>query len=251
MFRSPLRKDDNPTCVFTYHKGRLRYRDWAEARSKDVFDLVSEITGLSYHDSLQDVAARLGLKDKNPCPIIFQERQRRIENEKAGKKEIKIKRQSFTRTDIEYLKQFGLNADICKAYQCYSVKQMWLDGKASYVYSDEDPAIAYYFGNAGPGEERWKVYFYKRKRGDGRPRFLCNTNRIAGIKQVPDGVPFAVLTKSMKDVMSLARFGIPAFSMQNETTLPYKEVVDQMLEKCGGKLYSLYDFDNAGDCHGL
>jgi hypothetical protein len=246
LFRSPLRKDQNPTCVFTYYKGRLRYRDWADSRSKDVFDLVQCITGLGYLETLQDIVNRFQLRENSkPVQDIISLREERIEREKKGKKNIRVRIRDWTEQDLHYLSQFGITREIAKYFRCYPIEQAWLEGASVYYHTEKDPAIGYYFGAAGPGEERWKIYFYNRPRTPGTTRFMGNTSRINGWVQVPKEGKVVVITKSMKDVMTLARFKVPAVAMQGESTKPYPRIIDALKSRFE-HVVSLYDFDLAG-----
>lgn len=246
-FCSPLRSDENPTCQFSYHKGKLRYRDWAESRSRDVFDMIKEKFHLSYYQSIERIALDMKVGTLQPDPSILQERERRIGREKAyaGKSLIQVKEKAFSDADKAYLKSFGINGPICKRFRVQAVSHVWIGGRLEYTYRPHDPAFCYHFGEAD-GEDRFKIYFYNRKRGErGMSRFYCNTNRIQGWVQLPSAGELVVLTKSLKDVMSLDRLGVPAISMQNETTEPYPRIIAE-LESRFDSIVSLYDPDVTG-----
>jgi hypothetical protein len=54
----------------------------------------------------------------------------------------------------------------------------------------------------------------------------------------------------MKDVMVLDLFGVPAISMQSESTTPYPEIIDELRSRFD-RIISLYDFDYAGVVNAL
>ena len=248
MICSPLRQDKNPTCNFSYHKGQLKFRDWSEARPRDVWDLVGRKLGLSYYKTVERVAKDLAVKEREIDPSILEERKQKIKREKSGKSNIRVKRQDFKRVDKEYLKQYGLHRSLLEKFNVFSCKYAWLNTKMQYSFRKHDPCLAYYFGTASDRQERWKLYFYHRgktRRAPDGPRFMCNTNRIQGWIQLPEEGEIVCFTKSLKDVMVLDRLGIPAIAMQGETTEPYPEIIEE-LETRFSHVVSLYDYDLAG-----
>jgi hypothetical protein len=111
----------------------------------------------------------------------------------------------------------------------------------NWTYSPNDPAVGYFFGKADNGDQRWKIYFFERD----EYRFLCNTNRINGWIQIPESGENLIITKSLKDVMTLYRLGYDAIAMQNETTEPYDYIIEEMQQRFD-IVWSFYDFDKPG-----
>lgn len=243
-FKSPIREDKHPTCSLAYFGGRLYFRDWSQPNAMDVFSFVQKKHRLDYRSALRHVADELNLWDVEPSldpTYLFDD----SEEEKSRKKVIGVKIQKFTPQDIGFLKQYHLTSDQTSKFKIFSLKYVWVEGKSYYIRQADDPALGYYFGTDDNGNQRWKIYFYRREGTPKRPRFLGNTNRIAGWVQLPEKGSLLVITKSLKDVMVLDLFGIPAISMQSETTLPYPYIVDGLKERFE-RIISLYDFDYAG-----
>lgn len=246
MIRSPIRKDINPTCNFSYYRGRLRMRDWTELRAYDCFDIVRIKHNCNYGEALHIIANDFNIMSLRADSNLQEKINKLLQTENKEKKLIQVKIQEFTSVDLNYLSQYGITQEIAEYFKCYSIKYLWIEGKALYQYSEEDPILGYYLGNAINGEERWKIYFPFRPRSDRkRPRFICNTNRINGWVQIPHEGDHLVLTKSMKDVMTLYRLGITSIAMQNEATLIYKYIVDELRDRFEN-IFSLYDFDRPG-----
>ena len=62
LFRSPLRKDINPTCsLFRNKSNTLIFKDFATGQYLDVFGVVQELFNCNYFDSLKIIANDLGL----------------------------------------------------------------------------------------------------------------------------------------------------------------------------------------------
>ncbi len=244
QFRSPLRKDENPTCSMGYFGGKLLYRDWSESKALDCFDYIMRKFRFSYGQALDQIVDDFNLTEKEPnndIPEIFAATEYQSRG-KSTKKKIKVRVQAYRNPDIHYFKSFYLTRRVTEKYKCFSIEHIWLQGKPHYNYRDIDPALGYYLGDSITGAQRWKIYFYSRI---GAGRFMGNTNRINGLVQLPKYGEILVITKSMKDVMVLDQMQIPAISMQSETTMPYSRIIDPLKQrfKC---IYSLYDFDRAG-----
>lgn len=241
-FCSPLRSDKHPTCTMAYFSGKLFFRDWSMPNAMDVFNFVQTKYKISYQEALRQIATDFELWEVEPTlmPTYLLDQG---ESLKSRKREIAVKIQPFTGEDLEFLKSYHLTSAQTTKFKVFSLKYAWLQTKTYYIHQTGDPALGYYFGTDEHKSQRWKIYFYKRR--DHRPRFLGNTNRIAGWIQLPEKGELVVLTKSLKDVMVLDLFGVPAISMQSESTFPYPEIIDELQERFS-KVVSLYDFDYAG-----
>lgn len=244
-FRNPLREDKNPTCTFKWVDGKLLFRDWAEPRSKDCFDIVKQQHMCDFYTALQIVAKRFNLTHEAPREgfIPDKEAQESYKKHKNNEKSIiEVKRKTFSTQDINYLKSFHLTHKIVRAYNVHGIYSVWLNGKLFYTCSKDKPALGYYFGEDDQGRQKWKIYFYKTKN---QWRFIGNTNRINGWVQIPKKGDLLIITKSLKDVMCLARFGIPSVAMQAETQIPYDYIIDELKQRFS-QIYTLFDYDRTG-----
>lgn len=218
----------------------ILYRDWSEPSPKTFFQVVQELYNCNHYDALK-IIHRDMLEGKNEKPIYDYNKEIEKLKEKKGKKHIRISRGNWNKEQIDYLKSYHLDSKTCNRFNIHPVDTVFLEGRIHYKYNPYDPALAYYFGDNN-GEERWKIYFFKRKNSF---RFLGNTNRINGWIQLPQTHKYIVLTKSLKDVACLSLFDIPAIAMQNETTLPYDYIIEELKTRFD-HIYSLYDYDKTG-----
>ncbi len=244
LFVSPLRSDQHPTCNFNWYNGMLYYRDWAEERPKDCFNIVQELFQCDFYQAL--IIIKTDLLDGKDLRIpsnsnAYHRSRSSNQTDKSSKKRIRVKISKFHVENVKYLQQYGITSQQVKKYNVFSINKLWLDGRLCYTHNSKDPCLAYYFGKTESGDQRWKIYFYKRD----VYRFIGNTNRINGLVQLPEKGDQLVITKSLKDVMCLDRLGVPAIAMQNETTIPYDYIIEN-LKKRFTNLYSFYDFDRTG-----
>jgi hypothetical protein len=237
-FCSPLRKDRHPTCNFSWHNGKLWFRDWAEDHPLDCWQLVMRMYDLDFYEALQKIASDFNLTEKEADPELQYQFEAR--DKESSQTLIEVKKQDFTPTDVEYLTSYGITSDACKKFYVYSIKRVWINKDSVYTYSDKDPALGYYFGTQ-EGVQQWKIYFYKRDEF----RFICNTNRIAGWPQLPDMGLYVIITKSLKDVMALWEFGIPAIAPQSETQIIEPDRVKDLYSRFQN-IFTLYDYDRTG-----
>ena len=218
-------------------------RDWSLSGDMDCFDVIGKMFGADYNATLHKIAYDFHLSDK-PVDLELVERRKELikQSQSTGNSIIQVRTKPLTTGDKRYLKKFGIEPEIATLFRCYGVEKVWLNSRDIYYYRNDDPALAYYFGKDVDGRELWKIYFYTRKH---RGRFLSNTTEINGWKQLPQSGETVIITKSMKDVMTLFALGYTAIAPQAETNILPRLVIST-LRKQFGSLYCLYDFDLAG-----
>jgi len=244
MFCSPLRKDKHPTCTFAWINGKLLFRDWAKENHLDCFGIVMEMYNLSYPEAIKKVASDFNLI-KNVRTGDYQRREVKVDftsKKDYSKSKFEVKIQTFTEDNIQYLTDYHITSQICEKFNVYSPKYVWINDKINYVYDNMKPALAYYFGLDEQNMQKWKIYFYRKT---DYPRFLTNTNRINGWVQLPETAENLVITKSLKDVMCLDIFNIPAIAMQAETQTPYDYIIEEVKNRFNN-IVTLFDYDDAG-----
>jgi len=244
MFRSPLRQDKNPTCTFAWKGGKLLFRDWAKPTPYDCFGVVMEKYNIGFYDAQKKVAKDFNLTcnieegniEKRDTEVNFSK------PSKSNKSKIDVKVQGFTKDNISYLKSYHISSDQCDKFNVYCPKYVWVNDRIRYVQDEQNPALAYYFGLDEKDNQKWKIYFYRKQSGN---RFLCNTNRINGWIQLPETAEHLVITKSLKDVICLDIFDIPAIAMQAETQTPYGYIMEELKERFNN-IVTLLDYDETG-----
>jgi hypothetical protein len=240
QFKSPLRNDNHPSCSFFYGSdGTLLLKDWTLNETINAIGFVANKYGMSNTDAMYKIYDdfKLELKD-----VSLIEQSEPIEISKSKKSKIAVVKQPYTQLDIEYFKSYHITSKQCNTFRVYSIRNLFLNGSMFHTYSSFDPMIGYYFGTNG-SEERWKIYFYKRKKST--VRFICNTNRIAGWIQLPSTGNILVITKSLKDVMVFNRLGYHAISPQSESFQFYESIIDELKQRFK-RIVVIYDNDEPG-----
>lgn len=242
LFLSPLRQDKTPTCSFYVNKsGDIIFKDFNGSFSGNFVNVVMFLKGCSYHKALQQIAIDFniikgeGIKNKSIKASS-------TKFEDSGPSKIQITQKEFSEVELEWWKKFNISKSILEKFQVYSCKNVFLNG-AYFATSSDQIMIFGYYGNKLNGLELWRCYFPQRS----DYRFISNwsKNKIQGWKQLCKSGKVVVITKSMKDVMCLYSFGIPAIAPNSEHLF----LTDSMLTKLKDRfnhIIVLYDNDLTG-----
>lgn len=250
LFRSPLRKDSNPTVSIYRSKrsGKLFYKDFGcSEHSGDVFWFVSTLLNISYQKTLVTIANDFGLI-KNPTmaknkPVI-EYKGEKVEETSTSTIQCEIK--AFTEQELKWWRSFGISQETLNFYKVFSIKNIFLNGNI-FLLDNQRKKVFGYYGGTVEGKEYWKIYFPT----DGKKskyKFIGNYpgTKLQGAKQLPkEGGKILVITKSLKDCMLLHELGIPAIAPASETTF----LTDAQYEKVKSKfdkIFLLYDNDYTG-----
>ena len=244
LFRSPLRRDKQPTCSFYRNKsGILIFKDFATGQHLNIFDVVQTIFRCNYFDSLRIIANDFGIvRDnalhKNPGKINLNPI--KIKDKEISKIQIEV--QEFTDGELKWWGKYGISKDILKRFNVYSCKHVFLNDQL-FAESQQHCPIFGYYGKKYQGLELWRCYFPKRTSF----RFITNwpSKKIQGYDQLPKKGKLLVITKSMKDSMCLYSCGITACAPNSENLF----IPDKVLEDLKNRFENivvLYDNDRPG-----
>lgn len=244
LFRSPLRRDKQPTCSFYRNKsGTLIFKDFATGQHLNIFDVVQTIFRCNYFDSLRIIANDFGIvRDnalhKNPGKINLNPI--KIKDKEISKIQIEV--QEFTDSELKWWGKYGISKDILNRFNVYSCKYIFLNDQL-FAESQQHCPIFGYYGKKYQGLELWRCYFPKRISF----RFITNwpSKKIQGYDQLPKKGKLLVITKSMKDSMCLYSCGITACAPNSENLF----IPDKVLEDLKNRFENivvLYDNDRPG-----
>lgn len=244
LFRSPLRRDKEPTCSFYRNKSNtLIFKDFATGQHLNVFNVVQEIFKCSYFDALKIIANDMGIvRDKflqknigkiNKHPV-------RIQDKEMSKIQVEI--QDFTDLELKWWRKYGINLDVLKHFDVYSCKHVFLNGQLLAKSQQHCPIFGYY-GKKYQGIELWRCYFPKRTSF----RFITNwpSKKIQGYDQLPKSGKLLVITKSLKDVMCLYSCGITACAPNSENIFISNSVLEELKSRFKN-IIIFYDNDRPG-----
>lgn len=216
LHRNPLRADKHPTASFyRAHNDELIFKDWSSGYYGNFIDIVMEKYNVGYGKAINIIAHDFGINKRTNyethVPLITYDGTKISDKIETV---IQAEVQEFKEEQLKWWLSFGITAQTLKKFNVHSVKTVFLNGNYLYASTPHSPIYGYYFGKED-GRELWKMYFPLRK----SYRFLLNTNKLQGAKQLPDDGEFVVVTKSLKDVMVLHELGIPAVAPQAESVI--------------------------------
>lgn len=244
LFRSPLRRDKQPTCSFYRNKsGTLIFKDFATGQHLNIFDVVQSIFRCDYFEALRIIANDFGIvRDnalhRNPGKINLNPI--KIKDKEISKIQIEI--QEFTDNELKWWGRYGITRDILRHFDVYSCKHVFLNDQL-FAESQQHCPIFGYYGKKYQGLELWRCYFPKRTSF----RFITNwpSKKIQGYDQLPKKGKLLVITKSMKDSMCLYSCGITACAPNSENLF----ISDKVLEDLKSRFENIvvfYDNDRPG-----
>lgn len=254
-FTNPIRDDKYPGCTFFYRTdGKIIFHDWSYGNKYDCIDFVMSRYKIGFYDALKTInrdfglnlmesrcSEKLQLVDHHVGKVDLREIELEDErNTESFSKILQIRDQNFTNRDISYWKSYGATVKDLKIYQIYSARIVFLDEKPIYHYTLSNPSYGY-LNDSG----KMKIYWPFEKRKD--RRFLSNTSvdDVQGYSQLPGSGEMLIVTKSLKDVVSLSKFKIPSIAPQSESVLLPEWCVEDV-KKRFKNIFILYDNDQPG-----
>ena len=246
LFRSPpiIRADTNPTCSFYKDsKGNLKFKDFA-GPSFDFIGCVMLIFNCNYYNALRIIAHDFGLinlKDtpKNPPKMQYT----KSILTQTTKSHIAVEVKEFSKKELCWWDSFGVSLSVLEKFKVFSIKSVFLNGHYFMSSSESSPIYGYYGGSTLDKDELWRLYMPTKR----NYRFLSNwsASLIQGAKQLPKSSEFIVITKSLKDVMSLYEFGVSAIAPNSENLFLTSKQYERLQTRFE-KIFLLYDRDLPG-----
>lgn len=239
---SPLREDKNPTCAFYRDpKGRLIFKDFGVGFHGDFIEVVRDMFRTDYHTAMYIIANDFGIKKRPTLAINLPKI--KYDNsviEEGTTTNIQCQIRNWTDFDLNWWNTFGITESTLKKYKVFPVETVFINGEIKNFYTQANPIYGYYFGKLD-GVEQWKIYFPKRT----SVRFLLNSSLLQGAKQLPKTGELLVITKSLKDVMSLYELGVNAVAPQAESTTISKRQISALQNRFTYNVTN-GDWDRAG-----
>lgn len=237
LFKSPLRNDNHVTCSFFRGKsGNLYFKDFASGKCLTFEGVVMEKYNCNYHTALKIIAKDFGYTKDSPVKKIAVKIQPKFEEEKQTF--IQIEAKEFSEPELKWWGSFGITKDILYRFKVYSCSTVFLNRNIYAQSAQHSPIYGYYFGKK-ENIEQWRIYMPKRKEF----RFIGNvsTKTIQGYKQLAKTGKLVVITKSMKDCLSMYSCGISAIAPNSETQFVSEKVLEDLKKRFK---YIVVFFDN-------
>jgi len=225
-FSNPYREDKNPSAVlFRSQSGDVLLHDFKDG----TFNWRSYLTHYLNYDKEQ-----INNYIKSNNLLIISKNFKEIKAK--PKKKITYYLKEWCNTDTEYWKQFNISKEICELFKVHPVKYTWIDGIICHTYTDNSPIYVFII------DSEFKIYapFHYLKWLS-----AVSSENYQGYNQLPWLGDLLIITKSMKDVMSLYSLGYNAIAPHSEGQKIVFSFVE-LLQKRFERIVVLYDNDTAG-----
>jgi hypothetical protein len=250
QYKNPLRVDNRPGCRFFYSNidNNLLFKDFS-IKSPPIWCF--EFVRLKYNLTngfevlnLINKDFKLGLGyvthdfEYDNKVLNFEKR----EDLETIRLPIKCRIQDFNKFDLNYWNQFGISLSTLQYFNVYAVKHVIKGNDIIWKYSTYNPIYMYHF----PNDNKKKIYrpFEKNKNF----KFISSPyiNEVyQGYDQLPKVNEYLILTKSMKDVMTLYELGYVSIAPNGEGYDISNKFVNHLYTRFD-KLIIFYDNDKAG-----
>lgn len=251
-FNNPLRKDTYATCTFKLYNNKdgakVWFRDWADIRGYDCFDLVQSMASCSFTDALELIAHHFSLLSAERTAelkyVLTPVQIKELTVKKMQQIDIQIKKDDWTERHKAYWRQYGLSGEDV-AYDTTPIKAYWVNGDKYVV--PKNLGFCYFFPDAV------KLYFPEADRSKKEQKFLHNTaNAVQGHAQLTFTAKYLIITSSNKDVKVLRKLArlypdldIEVVAPMSETTPISKDKIDLFNSKYR-LIFTYYNNDKQG-----
>lgn len=241
---SPLRREKNPSFGFFVGEGNeICFNDFKLGKG-DFIQFIRLRDGLTYFEALSKIANDFNLQDNYVCKKYTKECNDKAKTKiikedvlsKYTKSELGKKAREWQSHDVLFWRQFGIGKETLDFFNVQPISFIFIGDKC--FPADK---YAYCFIETKDGVETYKIY----QPFSENYKWINNHDESVwqGWSQLPESGEILIITKSLKDVMSLYEVAkLPAISMQAENMLPKRHVFQQ-LESRFKSIELLYDND--------
>lgn len=246
---SPLRKEKTPSFgFFMGEHNELCFNEFKLGVKGDCIKFVQILYNLTYFEALSRIAIDFNLdcddiilkKDVGKSKVFKRkenvlDREEFISKIKYGFK-LGIKRRDWQIQDISFWNDFGIDIKTLNKYNVVPISYFFIDDQP--IKADEN---AYVFIEYKDNIETYKIY----QPFNEKYKWLNNHNNSIwqGWTQLPEYGENLIITKSLKDVMSITEnTDFNAVALQSENVLP-KEIILNELKQRFKNIFILYDND--------
>jgi|TARA_R110000822_G_scaffold73853_11_gene177619 hypothetical protein len=243
---SPLRKDSNPSFGYFFgQSGELCFKDFVLGAG-DFVKFVQWKFNLNFFEALSKIVIDFGLDQyfmyKHDLPLTERKydpndfSNRSDLANKSAKFKLGVRQCPFTAKDYAFWLQFGVDSDMLQKYNVIAIDYIFINQNPFYV-----KGYAYAFVETKDGKKTYKIY---------QPfsqdfKWLNNHDDSVwqGWTQLPEQGVELIITKSLKDVMSIkAVTGIDTVSLQSESVKPKDHIIKELKDRFN-TIFLLYDND--------
>lgn len=267
LINSPLRDDKSPSMgLYTNDGSKIYFHDFKTRESGGTIDLLSLLWGTSFEDTLKRIDDEL-VNIKKIKATTFEQKQHQTSSSSvsdlirakqmimSSSIDLKVRVRDWKDYDEEYWETSGISKKWAIFGNIYPISHIFIrkGKKDDWIIIPADK-YAYAYLERKDKKETLKIY---QPFSD---KFKWRNKHDASVWDLWELIPpegeDLIITSSRKDALTIwENSGIPALSLQSETYMPKKHVVNQ-LKKRYKNIYVLYDNDfnkeiNTGKINGM
>jgi hypothetical protein len=234
---SPLLKESRPSFAVFAVKNGLRFKDF-RLGGGDIIEFIKLRDNVDLQTAINTIVYDAGLGDKFNINFSYPVKPLVVYNKKieVSRTTVNVKRRPWNQLDIDFWDSYGISKDTLLQYRVSPIKYIFLNNKI--IVADK---YAYCFVEQKDGLDTFTIYqpFNKRNKW-----FKSHDASVFyGWSQLPETGETLIITKSMKDVMTIAEIiKLPTIAMQSESTIPKQHIIDELQNRFKN-VYILYDND--------
>ena len=231
-FKSPFREDKQPSFGFyisSNNNGEIYYNDFAKGGG-DFVDFVSKLRRVSYSTALSIIGRDFGLDAKYKCVetnVVISKATLRVGidavvSRTEAKRTVAIKSKKWTEEYYRFWKRYGITMATLRLYNVVPISHFFIGDN---IFTADKTAYA--FKEVKDGHVTYKIYQpYSAKN---KWYSSHNTSVWQGWTQLPETGDVLLITKSLKDVMSIRdTLNVPAVSLQAESSIPKPQIIEEL-----------------------
>ena len=234
VYNSPLRDDSNASLgIFVSNRDNvLLYKDLSTGDCGNVVKFVKKLKGLTtYKETLEEIA-----KDLNIYSMTAELKHRKIYEPKS--KDISVVRKPFNHIDLDFWAKFYISKETLDLFKVASISKYVLNGIVKAEYAKDNPMYCYKVFN------KFKIYRPLDTKSN-KWRGNLGSLDIQGFEQLPESGELLIITKSLKDVMTLHELGYVAIAPASESVI-IPDIAINTLKRRFKRIIVFYDRDRTG-----
>ena len=240
---SPLRKENNASFgFFIGQNNELCFKDF-KLGAGDCIKFVQLLFNLTYFEALSQIAIDFNMKDdfivknldKNKTNNILPVNRSDFLHNATGLI-LQKKKREWKAYDLLYWEEFGISISTLNKFNVEPISHFFVNEQI--IVADK---YAYCFKEFKDNKESYKIY----QPFSEKYKWINSHNNSVwqGWLQLPDKGEDLIITKSLKDVMSIYEItGLSAVSLQCENLLPKQQVYNELYNRFTD-IYIFYDND--------
>lgn len=244
VINSPLRKDEHPSFrVYSPDGTKVRYYDYATGESGGIVDFIMRLFNCSFSEALAHIDRDVAQYRKGNLNIQASCSNSKIVI-KADRPDYTIRTQmrDWEKSDFEYWASYGVPKEWVLHADIYPISYIFIVSETGYIKTVKADPLAFTFVERKDGKVTEKVYQPFNK--DGMKWRSGHDSSVWDLwTKLPKKGKYVIITSSRKDALCIwAQCGIPAVSLQSETTNIKPQVMEELKSRFE-KVFILYDND--------